>query len=110
MCADEWDTLVQQGCRGSKEVQVLLRLRPANAAYSSLQKGWAKASARVIAVPNCKSIDSLVVLRCRAWGVPARLLPNRHLLLPSRLNLRANAQHVTCMLKWSDAAAWLYCK
>ena len=42
MCMDEWDTLVQQGCRGSKEVQVLLRLRPANAAYSSLQKGWAK--------------------------------------------------------------------
>ncbi len=55
----EWDTLVQQGCRGSKEVQVLLRLRPANAAYSSLQKGWAKASAGVIAVTNCKGLDTL---------------------------------------------------
>jgi hypothetical protein len=34
--------------------------------------------------------------------VLARLLPNRHLLLPSRLDLRGNAQHITCLLKWSD--------
>ena len=40
--------------------------------------------------------------------MPACLLPYRYLLLPSRLDLRANAQHITCMLKWSDAAAWLY--
>ena len=32
----------------------------------------------------------------------ARLLPNRHLLLPSQLDLRGNAQHITCLLKWSD--------
>ena len=40
--------------------------------------------------------------KVQSWGVLARLLPNRHLLLPSRLDLRANAQHITCMLKWSD--------
>ena len=29
----------------------------------------------------------------------ARLQPNRHLLLPSRLDLRGNAQYITCLLK-----------
>ena len=47
-------------------------------------------------------LTPFVVLRCRAWGVLARLLPNRHLLLPSQLDLRGNAQHITCLLKWSD--------
>ena len=33
----------------------------------------------------------------------SRLLPmSRHLLLPSQLDLRGNAQHITCLLKWSD--------
>ena len=40
-------------------MQVLLRLRPANAAYSSLQNGWAKASVRVIEVTNCKGLDTV---------------------------------------------------
>ena len=29
----------------------------------------------------------------------ARLQPNQHLLLPSRLDLRGNAQYITCLLK-----------
>ena len=36
-------------------------------------------------------------------AVLARLLPNRHLLLPSRLDLRGNAQHTSLACsEWSD--------
>ena len=44
------------------------------------------------------------MLRCRAWGVLARLLPNAgHLLLPSRLDLREGTHRISLAVrKWSD--------
>ena len=42
------------------------------------------------------------------WDPNRRLLPNRNLLFADRLDLRDNAQHITCLLRWSDLRSLLY--
>ena len=88
------DTLVQQGCRGSKQVQMLFcECGLQSAAYSG-RRGMGEGQG--------ESHRSQRVHRCRVWGMRARLLPNRNLLLADWLDLRENAQHITCLFRWSD--------